>query len=67
MAKRVMVTKYGFAVLEGTDEEVLEKAKNMSDSDFDWSDPDDPMIHHTCIMQGKEFVAIWITSCTWGQ
>lgn len=44
MAKSVMVTKYGFAVLEGTDEEVLEKAKNMSDSDFDWSDPDDPII-----------------------
>ena len=44
MAKRVMVTKYGFAVLEGTDEEVLEKVKNMSDSEFDWSDPDDPVI-----------------------
>ncbi len=43
--KRVMVTKYGFVDLDAkTDEEAIEKAKNLQDSDFDWSDFDEPKI-----------------------
>ena len=43
MAKmRVMVVKYGYAVVEAeTESEAIEKAENMSDREFDWSDPDD--------------------------
>ena len=41
MKKRVMVVKYGYAVVEAeTDAEAVEKAKNMSDGEFDWSDLD---------------------------
>lgn len=43
--KRVMVTKYGFVNLDAeTDEEAIEKAKNLPDSNFDWSDFDDPKV-----------------------
>lgn len=43
--KRVMVTKYGFVDLDAkTDEEAIEKAKNLQDSDFDWSDFDEPKV-----------------------
>lgn len=44
MAKmRVMVVKYGYAIIEAeTENEAIEKAENMSDGEFDWSDP---MIH----------------------
>ena len=45
MMKRVMVTKYGFIDLDAkTDEEAIEKAKNLQDSDFDWSDFDEPKV-----------------------
>lgn len=42
MAKmRVMVVKYGYAVVEAeTENEAIEKAEKMSDGEFDWSDPD---------------------------
>lgn len=43
--KRVMVVKYGYAVVEAeTDAEAVEKAENMSDSEFDWSDFDDAQV-----------------------
>jgi hypothetical protein len=46
MAKmRVMVVKYGYAVVEAeTESEAIEKAENMSDGEFDWSDPDDTQV-----------------------
>lgn len=46
MAKmRVMVVKYGYAVVNAeTESEAIEKANNMSDSDFDWSDFDDTQV-----------------------
>lgn len=45
MKKRVMVVKYGYAVVEAeTDTEAVEKAKNMSDGEFDWSDFDDAQV-----------------------
>ena len=46
MAKmRVMVIKYGYAIVEAdTDAEAIEKANNMSDKEFDWSDPDDAQV-----------------------
>lgn len=46
MAKmRVMVVKYGYAVIEAeTENEAIEKAENMSDGEFDWSDPDDTQV-----------------------
>ena len=46
MAKmRVMVVKYGYAVVEAeTESEAIEKAENMSDEEFDWSDPDDTQV-----------------------
>ncbi len=45
MKKRVMVVKYGYAVVETeTDAEAVEKTKNMSDGEFDWSDFDDAQV-----------------------
>ena len=45
MKKRVMVVKYGYAVVETeTDAEAVETAKNMSDGEFDWSDFDDAQV-----------------------
>lgn len=46
MAKmRGMVVKYGYAVVEAeTESEAIEKAENMSDREFDWSDPDDTQV-----------------------
>ena len=45
MKKRIMVVKYGYAVVETeTDAEAVEKAKNMSDGEFDWSDFDDAQV-----------------------
>ena len=46
MAKmRVMVVKYGYAVIEAeTENEAIEKAENMNDREFDWSDPDDTQV-----------------------
>ena len=42
MAMRVMVVKYGYTVIDTDNEEdAIEQTKNMSDSDFDWSDFDD--------------------------
>ena len=39
MAKmRVMVVKYGYAIVEAqTKEDALELTRNMKDTDFDWS------------------------------
>lgn len=38
MKKRIMVTRYGFAIVEAaTDEEAIENVNSMSDGDFDWS------------------------------
>lgn len=43
--KRLMVVKYGYVVVEAeTDAEAVEKAENMSDSEFDWSDFDDAQV-----------------------
>ena len=43
--KRVRVVKYGYVVVEAeTDAEAVEKAENMSDSEFDWSDFDDAQV-----------------------
>lgn len=45
MKKRVMVVKYGYAVVEAyTDDEAIEEAKNMADGEFDWSDFDDAQV-----------------------
>lgn len=46
MAKmRVMVVKYGYAVVEAkTKSEALELTEGMSDSDFDWTDFDDAQV-----------------------
>ena len=46
MAKmRVMVVKYGYAVVEAeTETEAIELANDMKDSDFDWSDFDDAQV-----------------------
>ena len=46
MAKmRVMVVKYGYAVVDAeTESEAIEKTNNMRDSDFDWSDFDDAQV-----------------------
>lgn len=45
MAMRVMVVKYGYTVIDTDNEEdTIEQAKNMSDSDFDWSDFDDAQV-----------------------
>ena len=42
---RVMVVKYGYTVIDTDNEEdAIEQAKNMSDSDFDWSDFDDAQV-----------------------
>ena len=42
---RVMVTKYGYAVVEAeTEETALQKVSTMDDSEFDWSDPDDGQV-----------------------
>lgn len=43
MAKmRVMAVKWGYAVVEAeTESEAIEKAENISDEEFDWSDPDE--------------------------
>lgn len=43
--KRVMVVKYGYAVVEAeTDTEAVEKAENMSDGEFDWSNFGDAQV-----------------------
>ena len=45
MAMRVMVVKYGYIVIDTDNEEdAIEQTKNMSDSDFDWSDFDDAQV-----------------------
>ena len=46
MAKmRVMVTKYGYAVVEAeTESEAIELVENMDDGEFDWSDSDDAQV-----------------------
>lgn len=46
MAKmRVMVVKYGYAVVEAdTESEAIELTNNMNDEDFDWSDFDDAQV-----------------------
>ena len=42
---RVMVIKYGYAVIEADDEsEALELIEDMDDKDFDWSDFDDGQV-----------------------
>lgn len=42
---RVMVVKYGYAVVEAeTESEALKAARSMQDSDFDWSDFDDEQV-----------------------
>lgn len=42
---RVMVTKYGYAVVEAeTEEEAVHKVSKMDDSEFDWSDPVDGQV-----------------------
>ena len=43
--KRVEVNNYGYTVIDTDNEEdAIEQAKNMSDSDFDWSDFDDAQV-----------------------
>lgn len=45
MKKKVMVVKYGYAVVEAeTDAEAVEKAENMSDGEFDWSNFGDAQV-----------------------
>lgn len=45
MAMRVMVVKYGYTVIDTDNEEdAIEQAKNMNDSDFDWSDFDNAQV-----------------------
>ena len=45
MKYRVMVVKYGYAVVETDSEsEALELIDDMEDSDFDWSDFDDGQV-----------------------
>lgn len=45
MAMRVMVVKYGYTVIDTDNEEdAIEQAKNMSASDFDWSDFDNAQV-----------------------
>ena len=42
---RIKVCKYGYAVVDvETEDEAIEKAKNMDDSEYDWSDPDDAQV-----------------------
>lgn len=42
---RVMVVKYGYAVVEAeTEKEALELIDDMQDKDFDWSDFDDGQV-----------------------
>lgn len=41
---RVMVTKYGYAVVEAESEEAVHKVSKMDDSEFDWSDPVDGQV-----------------------
>lgn len=42
---RVMVVKYGYAVVEAeTESEALELIDDMYDKDFDWSDFDDGQV-----------------------
>lgn len=44
-ASGLSLVKYGYAVVETeTDAEAVEKAKNMSDGEFDWSDFDDAQV-----------------------
>lgn len=41
----VMVTKYGYAVVEAEKEETaLQKVSTMDDSEFDWSNPVDGQV-----------------------
>lgn len=46
MAKmRVMVVKYGYAIVEAdTENEAVELTNDMVDGDFDWSDFDDAQV-----------------------
>lgn len=46
MAKmRVMVVKYGYAVVEvDTESEAIDLAHDMDDEDFDWSDFDEAQV-----------------------
>ena len=45
MAMRDMIVKYGNTVIDTDNEEdAIEQTKNMSDSDFDWSDFDDAQV-----------------------
>ena len=45
MKYRVMVVKYGFAVVETDSEnEALDLINDMRDKDFDWSDFDDGQV-----------------------
>ena len=42
---RVMVVKYGYAIVEAeTESEALELIDDMYDKDFDWSDFDDGQV-----------------------
>lgn len=42
---RVMVKKYGYAVVEAeSKEEAVHKVSKMDDSEFDWSDPVDGQV-----------------------
>ena len=45
MEYRVMVVKYGFAIVEADSEsEALDLINDMRDKDFDWSDFDDGQV-----------------------
>ena len=45
MKYRVMVVKYGFAIVEADSEsEALDLINDMRDKDFDWSDFDDGQV-----------------------
>lgn len=42
---RIMVCKCGYAVVNAeTEAEAIGKAKNMDDSEYDWSDSDDAQV-----------------------
>ena len=42
---KVAVTKYGFVIVDANNEEqAIEMASNLDDSDFEWSEFQDPMI-----------------------
>lgn len=51
---RIMVCKYGYAVVDAeTEAEAIEKAKNMEDNEYDWSDSDDAQVVEVVDKKGE--------------